>query len=95
MKTKIGHFIIVHLSIASLNFFKENLSQNFGLIAVFVKVAVEITKRAQHCVLPRFTCFHVFSKTRKSTAVWPREDKPLSSLGLADCRMYKGNLQNG
>ena len=41
---------IVHWSIAALKVFKENLSTNFGLIAVFVKVALEITKRAQHCV---------------------------------------------
>ena len=29
---------------------KIYVSTNFGLIAVFVKVALEITKRAQHCV---------------------------------------------
>ena len=38
---------------------KENQSSNFRLIAVFVKVALEITKRAQHHVLPRLACFHV------------------------------------
>ena len=42
--------LIVHRSIAALEFFKENLSTNFGLIAVFVKVALEITKRERHCV---------------------------------------------
>ena len=31
-------------------FFNKNLSTNFGLIAVFVKVALEITKRAQHYI---------------------------------------------
>ena len=36
---------------------------NFGLITLFVKVALEVTKRAQHCVLPKFTRF------RKSTYV--------------------------
>ena len=35
-----------------IEIFKENLSPNFALIAVFVKVAFKITKRAQHCVLP-------------------------------------------
>ena len=38
---------------------KENQSSNFRLIAVFVKVALEITKRAQHHVLPRLACFYV------------------------------------
>ena len=42
--------LIVHWSIAALKFFKENLSTNFGLIAVFVRVPLEITKRVQHCV---------------------------------------------
>ena len=55
--TKFGDFI-VHWSIAALKC-KENLSTNFGLIAIFEKVAVEITKKAQHCVLPWFTCFRV------------------------------------
>ena len=41
-----------------IEIFKESLSTNFALIAVFVKVAFKITKRAQHCVLPRFTHFH-------------------------------------
>ena len=40
-----GDFI-VHWSIAALKFFKENLMTNFGLIAVFVKLTFEITKRA-------------------------------------------------
>ena len=31
--------------IAALKFFEESLSTNFGLIAVFVKVALEITKK--------------------------------------------------
>ena len=43
MDTEFEDFI-VHCSIAVLKFFKENLSTNFGLIAVFVKVALEITK---------------------------------------------------
>ena len=33
-----------------MKFLKENLSTNFGLIAVFVKAALEITKRERHCV---------------------------------------------
>ena len=43
---------------------------NFGLIAVFVKVALEITKRALHCVL-LIHMFSFFSKSRKSTCVQP------------------------
>ena len=41
---------IVQWSIAALRFLKENPLKNFGLIAIFVKVAFEVTKRAQHCV---------------------------------------------
>ena len=59
MDTKIGHFI-VHWSIAALKFFKENLSLNFSLSAVFMKVVLEITKRGQCCALPQFTRFHVY-----------------------------------
>ena len=47
MDTKFGDFI-VHCTIEALKFLRENLSMNFGLIAVFMKVALEITKRAQH-----------------------------------------------
>ena len=80
MDTKCGGFI-EHWSIVALKIFKENVSTNFGLIAVFVKVAFEITKRAQHCVLPWFTCFHVF-RNRASLLV------------IASCRVSKGDLQN-
>ena len=47
---------------AALKNVEENLSTYFGLITVFVKEASQITviKRAQCCVLPWFTCFHVF-----------------------------------
>ena len=45
MDENFGDFI-VHWSIAALKFFKENLMTNFGLIAVFVKLTFEITKRA-------------------------------------------------
>ena len=67
--------------IAALKFFKENLSTNFGLVVVFVKVALEITKRAQHCVLliDMFSCFFEIA---------------LVYLRLAGCRAYKGHLQN-
>ena len=44
MDTKFGDFK-EHWSIAALNFLKENLSTNFGLLAVFVKVALEITSQ--------------------------------------------------
>ena len=37
---------IVHWSIAAMKFFKENPMTKFGLIAVFVKLTFEITKRA-------------------------------------------------
>ena len=47
-----------------------------------MKVALEITKRAQHYILPRFTCFRVF---RNCATVY---------MPLADCRVYKGHLQN-
>ena len=43
MDTKFGDFI-VHWSIAALKIFKGNLLKNFVLIAVLVKVALEITK---------------------------------------------------
>ena len=39
IKRKFGDFI-VHWSITALKFFKENLTTNFGPIAVFVKVAL-------------------------------------------------------
>ena len=80
MDTKFGYFT-VRWSIAALNFFKENLLTNFGLIAVFVKVALEITKRAQHCVL----LIHMFSCFFEIAPVY---------LRLAGCRVYKGHLQN-
>ena len=50
---KFGNFI-VHLSLAALKNFEENLSTHFGLITVFVKEASEIKviKTAQCCVLP-------------------------------------------
>ena len=38
------------ITAAPTEFFKANLSINFGLIAVFVKVDLEITKRALHLV---------------------------------------------
>ena len=46
----VGFYSTLINNIAALRFLKENLLKNFGLIAVFVKVAFEITKRAQHCV---------------------------------------------
>ena len=82
MDTKFGDIIVLYIDqIAALKFFKENLSTNFGLIAVFLKVAFEITKRAQHYVLPRFTCFRVF----RNREVY---------LRLAGCRVYEGHLQD-
>ena len=74
--------LIVHRSIAALEFFKENLSTNFGLIAVFVKVALEITKRVQHCVRLIPCVFMVFRGARVYL--------PLA----AGCRVHKGHFQN-
>ena len=59
----------------------ENLSKNFGLIAVFAKVAFEITKRAQNCVFPHLHVFVFFEIARVY-------------LRLAGCRVYEGHLQN-
>ena len=74
---------IEHWSIVALKFFKENLSMNFGSIAVFVKVTFEITKRAQHCALPWFTCYvFVFFKIVQV------------DLRLAGCKVYEGHVQN-
>ena len=78
--TKFGDFI-VHWSIAALKVFKENLSTNFSLIAVFVKVALEITKRAQHCVW----LIHMFSRFFEIAQVFSR---------FAGWRVYKAHLQN-
>ena len=72
---------IVHWSIASLKVFKENLSTNFGLIAVFVKGTLEITKRAQHCVW----LIHMLSWLIEIAQVY---------LRLVGCRMHKGHVQN-
>ena len=68
-------------AIAALKFFEESLSTYFGLIAVFVKVALEITKKLS-IAFYWFTCFHVFFEI---------EDVYLRSAG---CRVYKGHLQN-
>ena len=47
-------------------------STNFVLIAVFVKVALEITKRAQHCISPSnsyvFKCFEIAQVYSRSVA---------------------------
>ena len=61
----------------ALKFFEEDLSSNFGLIAVLVIVALEITKRAQHCVLPPFTCFYVFQNRASLLAFQPRSQGSL------------------
>ena len=66
---------IVHWSIAALKVFKENLSTNF------VKVALEITKRTQHCVW----LIHMLSWLIEIGQVY---------LRLVGCRMHKGHVQN-
>ena len=67
-----------------INYCNENvlnkLSTNF-FTGCSEKVALEITKRAQHCVLPWFIRFHVF---------WNRT----SVLAFRGLRVYKGHLQN-
>ena len=48
-------------------------STNFVLIAVFMKLALEITKRAQHCIsLPDsyvFMCFEIAQVCLRSVAI--------------------------
>ena len=56
--------------------------RRIDLIAVFVRVALELTKRAQHCVL---LILHMFSCFFKIAQVY---------LRLAGCTVYKGRLQN-
>ena len=48
--------------IAAPDFFLRKSIEEFGLIAVFVRVALELTKRAQHCALliHLFSCFFFF-----------------------------------
>ena len=46
MDTKFGDLIVHNENVLN------KLSVNFFLMAVFEKVALEITKRAQHCVFP-------------------------------------------
>ena len=80
MDTKFGDFIL-HWTIAALKFFKENLLTNFGLIEVFVKVVLESTKKAQHCVW----LIHMFSYFFEISQGY---------LRLVSCRVSKGHLQN-
>ena len=72
---------IVQWSIAALIVFKENRTTNFGLIAVFVKGTLEITKRAQHCVW----LIHMLSWLIEIAQVY---------LRLVGCSMHKGHVQN-
>ena len=53
---------------------------NFGLIAVFVKVAVQNYKKS---TVLHFTSIHVFSEIARVF------------LGLANCKVYKGHLTKG
>ena len=78
MDMKLGDFII-HWWIAALRIFKESLSTNFGLIAVFVKVAFEITKRAQHLHVTHVFMFFEIVQVYMCLAGW---------------RVYEGLLQN-
>ena len=80
MDTKFEDFIL-HWTIAALKFFKENLLRNFGLIAVFSKIVLESTKKAQHCVW----LIHMFSCSFEISQGY---------LRLARCRVSKGYLQN-
>ena len=68
-------------SIAAPRIFKENLLTNFGLTDVFVKAALEITKRAEQCIwLP-----HMFSWFFEIAQVYSH---------LAGCRVHRRQLQN-
>ena len=60
---------------------QRNLSTNFVLIAVFVKVASEITKRLSIAFYPDSHVFVFFEIAQVY-------------LRLARCREYKGHLQN-
>ena len=82
MRTKkMGHFM-AHWSIAALKFFKGNLSWNFGLIAVFVKVALKIIQK--ELSIASYPDSHDFVLFEIAQVY----------LRLADCRVYKGHLQN-
>ena len=79
MDTKLADFL-EHLSILALKFFKENLSKNSGLIAVFVKVAFKITMLSIAFYLDLHVCgFFEIAQVY---------------LRLAGCRVYQGHLQN-
>ena len=73
---------MAHWSIAALKFFKGNLSWNFGLIAVFVKVALEIIQK--ELSIASYPDSHDFVLFEIAQVY----------LRLADCRVYKGHLQN-
>ena len=66
--------------------FWKNLSTNFVLIAVFVKLALKITKRTQYCGFTLIhTTFSCVSKSPKCTCV----------QRLLECiRSYTGHLKN-
>ena len=68
METKCGGFI-EHWWIVVLKLFNENLSTNFGLIAVFVKVAFEIKELNTGFYPDKIHLFSCFWKSRKSTCV--------------------------
>ena len=56
--TKFGDLIVHNENVLN------KLSVNFFLMAVFEKVALEITKRAQHCVYPDSYVFMCFGAVR-------------------------------
>ena len=82
MDKKFGGFI-EHWSIEAPKFFKENLSTNFGLIAVFVKVAFEANYK-KSSAFPFCPDLHVFLFF----------ETPQVYLRIAGCRVYEGHLQN-
>ena len=82
MDTKFWGFI-EHWSIVERKFFKENLSTNFGLIAVFVKVAFEINYKTSSA-LPFCPDLHIFVFFETAQVY----------LRIAGCRVYEGHLQN-
>ena len=77
METKFGGFI-EHWRIVVLKLLNENLSTNFGLIAVFMKVAFEI-KELNTTFYPDSHVF-LFLEIRQV------------DLRLAGCRVQKGHI---
>ena len=82
MDTKFVDFI-VHWSIAALKFFKENLSENFGLINRCFRESSPRSYKKSSAL--RLTDSHVFMVDRNRASL---------ILRLVGCRIHRGHLQN-